>query len=251
MRNGIGKPGDSRLSWSQKCNRSNEPVAVENLTGVRGGAPTTVREEILHGGQKRLRKNVQMESKRNWNRRLLPFAFHWWHTWARERGVVCHRLQLTPLCLQCLNLACVLRLWLQQVKVARYSYIARVTRRQELRHVAVIMHRTRVRSHIISVFVAWHAAAMRAVDLRGRKSAVHAAAEAEIEAVAAHAELEVVEDHLRILQEQFCRREGHKKAERCAKEQTAVEVTVLAELLASDERNFFGVNSNIADIASK
>lgn len=116
---------------------------------------------------------------------------------------------------------------------------------------AVIMHRTRVRSHIISVFVAWHAAAMRAVDLRGRKSAVHAAAEAEIEAVAAHAELEVVEDHLRILQEQFCRREGHKKAERCAKEQTAVEVTVLAELLASDERNFFGVNSNIADIASK
>ena len=43
-------------------------------------------------------------------------------------------------------------------------------------------------SGLISYQYSWHGMPqMRAVDLRGRKSAVHAAAEAEIEAVAAHA----------------------------------------------------------------
>lgn len=51
----------------------------------------------------------------------------------------------------------------------------------DLRRAAVIMQRTRVRASVRSVLVAWRAVAIQLLEIRGRKSATSAAAEAEVE----------------------------------------------------------------------
>jgi len=206
---GMERSEDSRLLYSQQSNRSNKLLADHSLTKSWAKASTSVQVDILRGGQKIWGREVSLKIERRWYRRMLSFAFHWWHTWATERGSVRHRLRRMKLRLQRLKLDSLLNYWLQQVEGARTLYVARVTRRQELRQAAILMHRTRIRSLIKSVIVAWHAATKRATDLRGRKSATYAAAEAEVEAVAAHAELEVVEEKLHVLREQLWRQEEH------------------------------------------
>jgi hypothetical protein len=87
--------------------------------------------------------------------------------------------------------------WSRTTFEARRLDTNKMARGGELHRAAAIMHRTRARATTRSVLAAWRSAAVRLLETRGRKSATYAAAEAEVEAIAATADLQVAKRELR------------------------------------------------------
>lgn len=164
-----------------------------------GSHPTTGPvqcESVLLAKQLQWREKALIMFKRKWDERVLSSVLHKWLPWANARGEFRRRLQRFFRYSRHHKLSDTWRSWVAIIKSMRWTGIKSNLREDELERTAILMMNTRVRHSIRSVLIEWRAVAVCQLERRGRSTAMKVAAEAEVEAIAATAELRVLAEQL-------------------------------------------------------
>ena len=166
------------------------------LTGSQTLAGPARRESVLLAKQLHWREKALITFKKKWDGRVLSSVLHKWLPWANARGEFRRRLQRFFRYSRHHKLSDAWRSWVAITKSVRWTGIKSNLRGDELERTAILMMNTRIRHSIRSILIGWRAVAVCQLERRGRSTAMKVAAEAEVEAIAATAELRVLAEQL-------------------------------------------------------